>query len=233
MRVLLVEDDPTTTTIIKLMLEVNSFNVFTTDLGEEAFDLGKLYDFDIIVLDINLPDMNGFDVLRKLRLAGVKTPVLILSGRSEMEAKLRALGGGADDYLSKPFHREELIARIRALVRRSFGQCQAIVRTGNLAINLDAHTVEIDGTRIYLTVKEYGLLELLMLRKGITVTKETILSHLYGGMDEPEIKIVDVFLCKIRKKFRLAGGSLDYIETVWGRGYKLLDLPDENVAIAA
>ncbi len=223
MRVLLIEDEPTTAKAIETMLTVEGFNVYNTDLGEEGLDLGKLYDYDIILLDLNLPDMHGYDVLKKLRVAKVQTPVLILSGVSEMESKVRSFGFGADDYVTKPFHREELVARIQAVVRRSKGHSQSIIRTGKLAVNLDAKTVEVDGARVHLTGKEYQMLELLSLRKGTTLTKEMFLNHLYGGMDEPELKIIDVFICKLRKKLSLACGGENYIETVWGRGYVLRD----------
>jgi two-component system cell cycle response regulator CtrA len=234
MRVLLIEDDQNTSKSIELMLTAEGFNVYTTDLGEEGLDLGKLYDYDIICLDLNLPDMHGYDVLKKLRVAKVRTPVMILSGIGETDSKVRALGFGADDYITKPFHREELVARIHAVVRRSQGHSQPVIRTGKLAVNLDAKTVEVDGSHLHLTGKEYAMLELLSLRKGTTLTKEMFLNHLYGGMDEPEIKIIDVFVCKLRKKLSLACGGENYIETVWGRGYALRDPqvlgPDLSVA---
>ncbi|NBD29490.1 MAG: response regulator [Alphaproteobacteria bacterium] len=227
MRVLLVEDDPTTAKSIELMLGHANLNVYTTDLGEEGIDLAKLYDYDLIVLDIGLPDMSGHDVLRQLRLARVETPILILSGDDGTEAKLKGFGFGADDYLTKPFQREELIARIHAIIRRSKGHAQSIIRTGNVSVNLDAKTVEVAGQPVHLTGKEYQMLELLSLRKGTTLTKEMFLNHLYGGMDEPELKIIDVFICKLRKKLSEATGGDSYIETVWGRGYVLRD-PEQN-----
>jgi two-component system cell cycle response regulator CtrA len=223
MRILLIEDEPTTAKGIELMLSVEGFNVDTTDLGEEGVDLGKLYDYDIICLDLNLPDMHGYDVLKKLRAAKVRTPVMILSGIGEMDSKVRALGFGADDYITKPFHREELIARIQAVVRRSRGHSQSVIRTGKLGVNLDAKTVEVDGSRVHVTGKEYAMLELLSLRKGTTLTKDMFLNHLYNGIDEPEAKIIDVFICKLRKKLSLSCGGDNYIETVWGRGYVLRD----------
>ena len=231
MRVLLIEDDSATAQSIELMLKAESFNVYTTDLGEEGIDLGKIYDYDIILLDLNLPDMSGFDVLRKLRVSKVKSPVLILSGLIGIENKIKGLGFGADDYMTKPFHKDELVARIHAIVRRSKGHAQSIINTDDLCVNLDSKTVEISGTRVHVTGKEYQMLELLALRKGTTLTKEMFLSHLYGGMDEPEMKIVDVFICKLRKKLAGASGGKDYIETVWGRGYVMREQP-ENAASA-
>lgn len=227
MRVLLIEDDPTISRSIELMLTSEGFNIYCTDLGEEGLDLGKLYDYDIILLDLNLPDMHGYDVLKKLRTAKVNTPILILSGLNEMENKVKGLGFGADDYLTKPFHKEEMVARIHAIVRRSKGHSQSIINTGNLAVNLDTKTVEVDGQRVHLTGKEYAMLELLSLRKGSTLTKEMFLNHLYGGIDEPELKIIDVFICKLRKKLAAASSGENYIETVWGRGY-VLQSPDEG-----
>jgi two-component system cell cycle response regulator CtrA len=226
MRVLLVEDDEATAKSIDLMLNSEGFNVYTTDLGEEGVDLGKIYDYDIIILDLNLPDMHGYEVLKKLRLAKVETPILILSGMSEPDDKVKGLVFGADDYLTKPFNKAELIARINAIVRRSKGHAQSMIQTGKLLVNLDTKQVEVDGQSVHLTGKEYGILELLSLRKGTTLTKEMFLNHLYGGMDEPEVKIIDVFVCKLRKKIGLATGGDNYIETVWGRGYVLRDPAD-------
>ncbi|MEQ8291685.1 MAG: response regulator transcription factor [Roseovarius sp.] len=221
MRVLLVEDDPTTSKSIELMLTHANLNVYTTDMGEEGIDLAKLYDYDLILLDLGLPDMDGHDVLRQLRLARVDTPILILTGADDTESKIKGFGFGADDYLTKPFHREELVARIHAIVRRSKGHAQSVIRTGKVHVNLDAKTVEVEGKTVHLTGKEYQMLELLSLRKGTTLTKEMFLNHLYGGMDEPELKIIDVFICKLRKKLAEATGGANYIETVWGRGYVL------------
>ncbi|MDO7562758.1 MAG: response regulator transcription factor, partial [Planktomarina temperata] len=194
MRILLIEDDPATSKSIELMLGHANFNVYTTDLGEEGIDLAKLYDYDLILLDLVLPDINGHDVLRQLRVARIDTPILILSGETDTENKMRGFGSGADDYLTKPFHREELIARIHAIIRRSKGHSQSIIKTGDIEVNLDGKTVEVRGNTVHLTGKEYQMLELLSLRKGTTLTKEMFLNHLYGGMDEPELKIIDVFI---------------------------------------
>ena len=237
MRILLIEDDPVTSRSIALMLGHANFNVYTTDLGEEGIDLAKLYDYNLILLDLVLPDINGHDVLRQLRVARIDTPILILSGETDTENKMRGFGSGADDYLTKPFHLEELIARIHAIIRRSKGHSQSIIKTGDIEVNLDGKTVEVRGNAVHLTGKEYQMLELLSLRKGTTLTKEMFLNHLYGGMDEPELKIIDVFICKLRKKLSEATGRENHIETVWGRGYVLRDpKPDtsaQDMAISA
>ncbi|WP_029007126.1 response regulator transcription factor CtrA [Azospirillum halopraeferens] len=232
MRVLLVEDDSSIAKSIELMLQSEGYIVDSTDLGEDGLEIGKLYDYDIIILDLMLPDIDGYEVLRRLRAARVTTPILILSGLSEMDNKIKGLGFGADDYLTKPFDKRELIARIQAIVRRSKGHSDSVIRTGRLTVNLDTRTVEVDSQPLHLTGKEYGILELLSLRKGTTLTKEMFLNHLYGGMDEPELKIIDVFVCKLRKKLAAATQGDNYIETVWGRGYVLRD-PHEDAPLPA
>jgi two-component system, cell cycle response regulator CtrA len=230
MRILLIEDDKGTAQSIELILKSESINVYTTDLGEEGIDLGKLYDYDIILLDLNLPDMSGFEVLRSLRVSKVTTPTLIISGLAGIEDKVKGFGCGADDYMIKPFHQEELVARIHAIVRRSKGHAQSLVQSGDLVVNLDSKTVEVNGARVHLTGKEYQMLELLALRKGMTLTKEMFLNHLYGGMDEPELKIIDVFMCKLRRKLANASGGKNYVETMWGRGYVLRHPTEEEAA---
>jgi two-component system, cell cycle response regulator CtrA len=233
MRVLLVEDDSATAASIEMMLRAESFICDTTDLGEDGLEIGKLYDYDIIILDLMLPDIDGYEVLRRLRAARVRTPILILSGLGELDHKIKGLGFGADDFLTKPFDRRELIARIQAIVRRAKGHSESVIRTGKLNVNLDSRTVEANGQPLHLTGKEYGIIELLSLRKGTTLTKEMFLNHLYGGMDEPELKIIDVFVCKLRKKLSVATGGDNYIETVWGRGYVLRDPAGEAEAAPA
>lgn len=173
--------------------------------------------------------MEGHEVLRQLQMARADTPILILTGSDDTENKIKSFGFGADDYLTKPFHREELVARIHAIIRRSKGHAQSVIKTGKLEVNLDAKTVDAGGRAVHLTGKEYQMLELLSLRKGTTLTKEMFLNHLYGGMDEPELKIIDVFICKLRKKLAEATEGDNYIETVWGRGYVLRD-PDPIAA---
>jgi two-component system cell cycle response regulator CtrA len=233
MRVLLIEDDSATAQFIELMLKAESFNIDTTDLGEEGVDLGKLYDYDIILLDLNLRDMPGFAVLRTLRVSKVATPILILSDLAGIEDKCKGLAFGADDYMTKPFHKDELVARIHAVVRRSKGHAQSVIRTGDLIVNLDTKTVEVTGARVHLTGKEYQVLELLSLRKGSYLTREALLNHLYGGMDVPEPKIIDVFICKLRKKLASSSRGKNYIETAWGGGYVLREPSEHEAKVSA
>jgi two-component system cell cycle response regulator CtrA len=226
MRILVVEDDPTTSRSLELMLSHANINVFCTDLGSDAIDLMKLYDYDLVTLDLNLPDISGHEVLRQVRIAQINTPILILTGSDTVEDKIRAFGFGADDYLCKPFHREELIARIHALVRRSRGNSSPLLHVGDLQIDLDNQEARFKGQLIRLTGKEYRILELLALRQNTILTKEMFLNHLYGGMDEPELKIIDVFVCKLRRKLADVGMDPRHISTVWGRGYRLISDPN-------
>jgi two-component system cell cycle response regulator CtrA len=223
MRVLLIEDDVTTSAKIEALLQNEGIVCDVADLGEDGLQQGKLYDYDIIILDLLLPDLHGYEVLRQLRAARVRTPVLILSGLDALNDKVKGLGFGADDFLTKPFDHRELVARIQAIIRRSKGHPASTIRTGKLLVNLDSRAVTVNDQPLHLTGKEYGILELLSLRKGTTLTKEMFLNHLYGGMDEPELKIIDVFICKLRKKLVQATNGENYIETVWGRGYALRD----------
>ena len=174
MRVLLIEDDSVTAQSIELMFRSESFDVCVSHVGAEGSDLAKLYDYDIILLDLVLTDISGYEVLRTLRAAKIKTPILVLSGLSAIKDKVKALGLGADDYMTKPFHKGELIARIRAVVRRSQGYALSVVQSGGLTVNFDHRTVEVDGTRVNLTTTEYRILEHLSLRKGTPLTKEMI-----------------------------------------------------------
>jgi two-component system, cell cycle response regulator CtrA len=222
MRVLLVEDDTIVARGVSLALKAATMIVDTADTGEEALELARLYDYDIVVLDLMLPDMEGYEVVRRLRAARIETPVLILSGLTRPQAKVRGFGMGADDYITKPFDQQELVARIQAIVRRAKGFSQPTLTVGPLTLNLGSREVSVEGRNVHLTGKEYAVLELLTLRKGVVLTKEAFLNHLYGGMDEPEVKIIDVFICKLRKKLAQAGAG-DLIGTVWGRGYVLRD----------
>lgn len=221
MRILLIEDDCVTADAIELALKSENFIVSKAHLGEDGLSLGRLYDYDLILLDLDLPDIYGFEVLRLLRFSKVTTPILIISGFARIYDKTKALGLGADDYMTKPFHKEELLARIHAIVRRAKGHAQSVIMIGDLCVNLESKTVKFANTYLHLTKKEYQILELLSLRKDTPITKEVLLKHIYGGMDEPVIKIIDVFICKLRRKVAAASRGKNYIETVRGRGYVL------------
>ena len=223
MHILLVEDNPVAAKSIELKLVAEGHNVFTTDLGEDAIELASVYDYDLMLLDLDLADIEGLDVLRAVRLKRVRTPVIILTAASDIETKVKALSAGADDFISKPFHKAELAARINAVVRRSRGHSESIIRTGNIALNIDTRTAEVCGVPVHLTPSEYKVLELLSLRKNSVLTKEMCLNHLYNGLREPEVKIIDVFICKLRKKLaRLGAGEM--IATLRGRGYVLREI---------
>lgn len=225
MRILLVEDDSPTAKSIESILGFVGFIVDVVHLGQDGIDVGKVYDYDAIILDLMLPDIDGFEVIKKLRTGNIRTPVIVLSGIETQVDKVRCLDIGADDYITKPFEKAELVSRIQAVIRRSKGHADSIIKIGRLNINLHTHVVKVDDEQMHLTGKEYAILELLCLRKGSTLTKEMFLNHLYGGIDEPELKIIDVFVCKLRRKLAEALGDDSYIETVWGRGYSIKD-PD-------
>jgi two-component system cell cycle response regulator CtrA len=231
MRVLLIEDDRAAARSVELMLTAEKFNVEITGSGEDGLDLAQAYGFDLILLDLSLQDMSGLEVLRTLRRAKVRTPVIILTGSSDVAVKVSAFSGGADDYLVKPFHRDELIARARAVIRRSSGHAESTITVGDITLNLDARTVHVKGIRVHLTGKEYQTLELLALRRGKTLHKDVFLTSLYGGMDEPGGKIIDVFICKLRQKLATVSDRR-HIETVWGGGYVMRD-PDDAFASRA
>jgi len=222
MRVLLVEDDLTVARGLSLMLKSGGAVVDHSDTGEEALELARHYDYDVVLLDLMLPDVEGYEVVRRMRAARVDTPVLILSGLSRPQAKVKGFGAGADDFMTKPFDKAELLARMQAVLRRSKGYSQPTLRIGDVVLNLDSREVTVGDKPVHLTGKEYSILELLVLRKGMVLTKEVFLNHLYGGMDEPEMKIIDVFICKIRRKLEQAGAK-ELIVTVWGRGYTVRD----------
>lgn len=219
-RLLLVEDDQTLGELVSRLLEQAGFTVYMTALGADAVDLARAYRFDVALLDLTLPDMPGQQVLQQLNLVRPQMPVIILSGETSVETKVENILDGADDYITKPFHRDELLARIQAVLRRSQSSSPAEIDLGGLVIDLVSHRALVNGRVVPLTGKEYACLEFLAGRRGMTATKEMFLAHLYGGRDEPEMKIIDVFICKLRRKLAEAGAP-PLIETVWGRGYTI------------
>jgi two-component system cell cycle response regulator CtrA len=187
--------------------------------------------YDIVLLDLELRDMDGYEVVRRMRAGRIDTPIVMLSAIARPQAKVKAFALGADDFITKPFDPTELVARIQAVVRRSRGFKKPSLQVGRLVLNLDSREVTVEDRVVPLTGKEYAILELLMLRKGLVLTKEALMNHLYGGMDEPETKIIDVFVWKLRKKLAQAGDD-NLIGTVWGRGYTLHDAAPAEVASA-
>jgi len=221
MHVLVIEDDRIVNQNIVILLRREGIIAESVYTGREGLELLKLYEYDLVVLDLMLPDIPGADVLKQMRQSTNMTPVLILSGINMPTKKVECFSVGADDYMTKPYDRSELVARVKAIVRRSRGLADNVIKVGRMTVNLNTKKVFIDDTLLPLTAKEYALVELLALKKGGTVSKESFLSQIYGGMDEPEIKIIDVFLCKIRQKIKKITGDESYIHTVWGRGYTL------------
>jgi len=224
MRVLLVEDDAASANSIEKMLEPAGYVCEGMDLGESGFDLGKLFTYDLIILDITSPDSGGYEVLRRLRAAKIQTPILILSGLSEPDHEIMGLYYGADDYLTKPFSGEELIARIRAIVKRPQVNPETVIRIGEIDVNLNSCTVQVNGRHVHLTGREFEILALLSLRKGTIVSKEILANHLYGGVKKPASNGVLAYVSKLRRKLTAATGDDNYIRTVPGQGY-LLDDP--------
>ena len=232
MRAVLVEGDVSTAEGIALTLRMGGGVIDIAEDGEEALELLRHYDYGVAMVALGLPGMDGFEVVRRMRAARIGVPAIMLAGQVRSQVRVRAFSVGADDFVTTPFDPSELIARMHALVRRSKGYSQPTVCVGPLLLNLDSHIVQVNGTEVRITGKEYAILELLVLRKGIVLSKEVFLNHLYGGMDEPEAKIIDVFICKLRKKLAVAGGG-DLISTVWGRGYILRDPGDQSAWLDA
>jgi two-component system cell cycle response regulator CtrA len=222
MKVLLIEDDLKMAGVIQAGLCARNCVCDFVD-ANEALQIAQVYDYSVIILDLMLPDISGHELLKKFRDSSIKTPVLVLSGLQAVQEKVKALGVGADDYMTKPFSIDELVSRLKAITRRAEGHSSAVVRVGDIVLNLDTQVIEVKGIPLELTGKEYQILEFLLIRKGATVTKNNFLNRLYSGMDEPEEKIIDVFMCKIRRKLQdiLGPSGREYIETIWGRGYVL------------
>jgi len=221
MRILIIEDDKSTADSLCIVLKHAAYEVDRVDMGRDGISLAIRNDYGLIILDLGLPDLCGFEVLQKLRSLQINTPTLILTGLDNTASRIKGFRAGADDYLTKPFDHRELVARINAIIRRSEGNAEHIIRVGKITVNLDARTVEVGGNQVNLTGREYRILALLSLRKGATLSKAAILDHIYGGHDTASAKVIDVFVCKIRQKLALATGGDNCIETDWGFGYRL------------
>lgn len=226
MKLLLIDDNVSTTSSLSNIFAEHKWICDVVHLGEDGIEMHRMYDYDLIVLDIGLPDMSGMKVLQTLRMhkhssSKRSIPIIVLSAYKEVEFKVKALHIGADEYIGKPYHITELIARIRAVIRRSAGAETSIIKVGELALNMSTCKVTYRNQEIHFTNKEFTLLEMLFLRRGALLTKESILSRLYHGLEEAEIKIIDVFICKIRKKIAFYDPDHAYITTQWGRGYQV------------
>ena len=222
MRILLAESNVTIALQTAQMLMMAQIVVDTVDTGSGALDFIKHYEYDALLIDLALPDMAAWEVLRRLRKAAIDLPVVVLSSLSDPAGRIKAFDHGADDVVAMPVESAELIARVQAIVRRANGYSHSILEVGTVALDLASRSLLVHGRPVHLTVKEFALIALLMQRRDKIVSKETFLSHLYGGLEEPEIKIIDVLICKVRRELAAAGAG-DVIGTVWGCGYILRD----------
>lgn len=220
MRVLIVEDESTLREALATQLQEAGFAVDQAADGEEGHFMGKEYPLDLAVVDLGLPRLDGIEVVRRWRSAGLKHPVLILTARGRWQDKVEGLGAGADDYLVKPFHAEELLARVNALLRRAAGWAAPVLRCGPLELDTRAQTVARDGIAIELTTFEYKVLQYLMLHAGEVISKTDLTEHLYEQDYDRDSNVIEVFVGRLRKKLD-PDGSLGPIETLRGRGYRL------------
>jgi two-component system, OmpR family, response regulator PhoP len=219
MRVLIVEDEAPLRETLAARMQREGFAVDTASDGEEAIYMGKEVPFDIVIVDLGLPKMSGIEVVKKLRELQKRYPILILTARSSWQDKVEGLKSGADDYLVKPFHIEELLARVNALVRRSAGWSKPVLECGPVAMDTTAQTVSINGQVIDLTSYEYKVLEYLMLHAGELVSKGDLTEHIYEQDFDRDSNVIEVFIGRLRKKLD-PEGTLKPIETVRGRGYR-------------
>lgn len=221
MRVLHIEDDMSTADATGLALNLDRIETVHAEFGEDGIALAEAESFDAILLDLNLPDMRGQDVVRRLRAGGIDTPVIVLSGDPSPQARVTLLKLGADDFVCKPYASQELVARLRAVNRRAGQHKVSQIRCGKLIVDIASKTASAQSSPLNLTGREYAMLEHFAQRQGATLSKSALMAQLYGGMDEPDAKIIDVFVCKLRKKLSDATGGQEYIHTVWGSGYQM------------
>lgn len=232
MNILIVEDDTVIADAIGITSSQAGYHHVHTKTIEEALNELNHNHVDAVLLDINQPDGDGTRLTRLIRKSYLPAPILVISGNSRVDDRITALGAGADGYLTKPFDRYELLAYLEATIRRANGHASALIKAGNLMMDLSCNLISIDGKFVPLTQKEYQIVNLLCMRKGAVLSKESFISHIYGGIDEPDSKIIDVFVCKLRRKLEKSGLKNARIDTVWGQGYVLRDEDEENEAEA-
>jgi DNA-binding response OmpR family regulator len=214
-RVLIVEDEPRLASFLEKGLSANGFTTHAVRNGSEASLLARDDEFDLMILDLGLPGMDGFSVLEEVRARGQKLPVIVLTARDDVDDKVRGLDAGADDYVTKPFKFEELLARVRARLRGEPSQDETALSAGGISLDLRSRRVSVDGDQVELSTREFALLEMFMRHPGQVLTREQLLSHVWGYDFDPGSNVVDVYVGYLRKK---VGG--DVISTVRGAGYR-------------
>ena len=230
MRILVVEDDPRMANLIARALRETGYAVDVVGNGNEAVEQGAIAPYDLVVLDILLPGMDGFSVCKQLRSASVSTPILMLSARSEIADRVRGLELGADDYLPKPFAVAELRARVGALMRRRSLPTQITLTVGSVRVDRGRRSVEVRGGVVELTGKEYALLEYLLLNRGRLVTRQEIAEHVWDDHFDPFSNLIEVYIGRLRQKIDLPGANrgASFLTTRRGEGYVVEDLPPET-----
>ena len=219
MRLLLVEDEPVLRDQLASRLRKDGYAVDTASDGEEGLFYAIEYPIDLAIIDLGLPKISGIDLITRLRKQGRDVPVLILTARNRWQDKVEGLESGADDYLAKPFHYEELAARVKALIRRSAGQADPVIAVGDVELNSVTQNVTKSGEALDLTAYEYRLLHYLMLNAGKVISKMELTDHLYEEDTDRDSNVIEVFIRRLRKKLD-PDGTLEPIETLRGRGYR-------------
>lgn len=228
MRVLVVEDDPRLLESLTTQLRDTGYVVDASADGREGLYLGDEFPIDLAIIDLGLPELPGLELIKKLRENGRKFPILVLTARTEWQDKVAGLEAGADDYLTKPFHPEELMARINALMRRAGGHAQPVVKLGPISVDLTAQRVELNDEEIELTTYEFKVLQYLLMRPDAVVTKTDLSEHIYEEDADRDSNVIEVFIGRLRRKLD-PSGELKPIETLRGRGYRLALKPEKTI----
>ncbi len=220
MRILVAEDDSRLLTQLDALLQQNGYSVDLADNGEHALFLIKEYSYDLAIVDIGMPKLDGFEVIKKARQADISCPILILTARDRWQEKVEGLDAGADDYLTKPFHNEELLARAKALIRRASGQANPTIQFGPIALDTVSEELSLNEQALDLTAYEYKVMEYLMLNPNKVISKTELTEHIYDQDFDLDSNVIEVFIGRLRKKLD-PSGDLKPIETLRGRGYRI------------